>query len=215
MKPSKRTTVGLGIVALAAMVALGLVAAAGALRGPASRIAVSRLSVSEQRMLAHVSAPGVPVALPVGDIRTTRLTTAGYSGVQRIGTRGEASFFRVHSSSGHDCFASGQASAAWPFSAIVCSTRAPYFPSATNPLLDQSGVGADSPTEALHFMSLQGVVADGVVAVKGLDSTGNAVVTAPVAGNVYYEPADQMPSNVIAIEAVDGSGNILQTLPQS
>jgi hypothetical protein len=215
MNSSNRTAVGLAVAALAAMGALGVVAAAGALRGPAAKVAVSRLSTAEQQILAHVSAPGVPVGLPAGDIRTTRLAAAGYGGVSRLATRGGASFFRVQSSSGHDCFGSGPAVAAWPFSAIVCSTRAPFFPSATNPLLDQSLVGSDSPTEALHFLSLQGVAADGVVAVKGLDSVGNVVVSAPVNGNVYYQPASQMPSNVIAIEAVDGSGNVLQTLPRS
>jgi hypothetical protein len=215
MNSSNKTAVGVVVLALPVMIALGVVGAAGALRGPASKVAMSRLSAAEQRTLAHVSAPGVPVALPAGDFRTTRLAAAGYSGVSRLATRGGTSFFRVQSSSGHDCFGSGPAAAAWPFSAIVCSTRAPFFPSAANPLLDQSLVGADSPTEALHFLSLQGVAADGVVAVKGLDSVGNVVVTAPVNGNVYYETGAQMPSNVIAIEAVDGSGNVLQTLPHS
>jgi len=199
-----------GLATLATLIA---VAAAGALGNSTPKIA-THLTTAERVSLARVSATGSPIQLPSTDVRTTRLRAAGFSNVTKIGTAGNASFFRVVSSSGRDCYGSGRTGAAWPFAAIICSTAAPYFPSAANPILDQSLVGADSPSEGLHFMSLQGVAADGVAAIQGLDPDGNTVVTTPVAANVYYEPAAKMPSNVVAIEAVDASGNVLTTLPR-
>jgi hypothetical protein len=193
---------------------LVIAAAAGALGHSAPKLATASLSDGERLTLSHLSANGTPVDLPSGDVRAARLRAAGYKNITQIAARGDMRFFRLDSASGRACFGVGRQGADWPFAAIVCRTTAPYFPSAEVPLLDQSTVESTAPTGPLHFANLEGIAADGVVAVQGIDPSGNVSITAPVDNNVYYVPSTEMPSNVISIQATDSSGRIIASLPR-
>lgn len=207
---------------LAALAALALVAAAvgaatalaGGTRSTTShRAAAATLSSAELRSLSHLSAPGTPFTLPANDIRTQRLVAAGYRDVFLLARSNGRNFFRFTTKSGHDCFGTGRAGAAWPVGVISCRTAAPYFPSATVPILDLSVVGADAGDQQLHFYRLQGFAADGVTQLNVLDPAGAVIDTVPVIDNVYTSGATTLPATAVAIEALDASGHVLARVP--
>jgi hypothetical protein len=214
MARSRLTTLRIPIAMSAGAATLVIAAAAGALGHSAPKLATASLSDSERVTLSHLSAAGTPVDLPTGDVRAERLRAAGYTNITQIGARGDMRFFRIDSASGRACFGVGAQGAEWPFAAIVCRTTAPYFPSAEVPLLDQSTVESTARTGPLHFANLEGIAADGVAAVQGIDPAGNVSVSAPVDNNVYYVPSAEMPANVISIQATDSVGRIIASLPR-
>jgi hypothetical protein len=193
---------------------LVVAAAAGALGHSAPKLATASLSDQERLTLSHVSATGTPVDLPAGDVRTQRLRAAGYTNITEIGAQGDMRFFRLDTATGRACFGVGHQGTDWPFAAIICRPVEPFFPSAEVPLLDQSTVESTAPTSPLHFANLAGIAADGVAAVQGTDPSGNVAISAPVANNVYYVPAAEMPTNIIAIQALDSAGRIIASLPR-
>jgi len=177
------------------------------------RPTISGLSTSELQALSALSSPGTPFVLPANDVRTQRLVAAGYRDAFLLGSRNGRNYFRFTSTSGHDCFGTGRAGSAWPIGVISCRTAAPYFPSATEPILDVSVVGADAGDQRLHFYRVQGFAADGVGQINVLDAPGAIIDVVPVIDNVYDSGATPLPAAAVEIEAVDASGNVLSRIP--
>jgi hypothetical protein len=128
-----------------------------------------------------------------------------------LDTRGKHRFFQVTHDNGHDCYAVGNADElVWPIGILTCNLSAPYFPAPTVPLLDLSLSGADRQGEAIHFIRVEGIAADGISAVLALDATGKVVQTIPVVRNLY---SANVPAAAVTIQAVDSAGNVLATVP--
>jgi hypothetical protein len=53
--------------------------------------------------------------------------------------------------------------------------------------------------------------ADGVANVRGIDSSGDTVVSAPVSGNLFASATPGPFPTVVAIEALDADGNVIAT----
>lgn len=204
---------GAAVAVLAAAVG-AFVATAGATKsGRSHEVQLSKLSAAELATLSDVNARGTPFPLPATDIRTKRLEAAGYGAVTLLDTHEGHNFFRIATSGSHDCYGIGKAGAAWPLSDVSCRAAAPYFPSPDEPLLDDSIVGADSSTESVHFLRVEGFAADGVSAIRVLDSSGKLLSTVPVDENVYDSGPSGVAAGAARIEAVDAVGNVLATVP--
>ncbi len=61
------------------------------------------------------------------------------------------------------------------------------------------------------LVQFAGFAADGVATVRGVDSSGNPVVSAPVSENLFASAAPGPFPTVVAIEALDVNGNLLAT----
>jgi len=61
------------------------------------------------------------------------------------------------------------------------------------------------------LVQFAGFAADGVAAVRGIDSSGDTVVSAPVSDNVFASATSGPFPAVVAIEALDADGNVLAT----
>jgi hypothetical protein len=83
------------------------------------------------------------------------------------------------------------------------------------------GVGCDPngtfPSPARPVMVFPPLVqfavfpADGVANVRGIDSSGDTVVSAPVSGNLFASATPGPFPTVVAIEALDADGNVIAT----
>jgi hypothetical protein len=204
---------------LAALVAAAAIGAVSALAGGAHAtksgrsVVLAKLSKSELRALAHTSAQGTPVTLPASDVRTDRLIAAGYRSVSLLSTRAGRSYFRLATTGQHDCFGVGQAGSAWPFGVISCRIAAPYFPSAQQPILDESVVGSDAGEAQMHFIHVQGFASDGIATINVLNDSGAVINSLPVVGNTYSSGSTALPTDAVAIEALDAGGNVLAKVP--
>lgn len=206
------------LVSLTVAVTGGAVSAlaGGAHAKSASRSAIlANLSASELRALARASGPGTPFTLPASDVRTTRLFAAGFRSVSLLGTRGGRSYFRLTTTSQHDCFGIGQAGASWPLGVISCRVAEPYFPSAEQPILDESVVGSDAGEAEMHFYRVQGFASDGIATINILNDHGSVLAALPVVDNTYSSGSAVLPNDAAAIEALDPTGNILAKVPNS
>lgn len=192
--------------------AAGLVVAAASIgasgQQPSRNIHVS---VSERLALGHMSRAAQPFEMPLANPHTQAFFREGYGNVRLLSNRGGRNFFAVDHAGGHTCYGAGTSGAAWPFAMIRCRTAAPYFPSAELPIVDMSTVSASIGAPQLTFERVQGIAADGVATIDGLDASGNTVVSTPVSSNVYA--VANVPAGVTKIEAVDSSGNVLTTVP--
>lgn len=61
------------------------------------------------------------------------------------------------------------------------------------------------------LVQFAGFAADGVATVRGVDSSGNTIVSAPVSENLFASATPGPFPTVVAIEAVDADGNVLAT----
>ncbi len=83
------------------------------------------------------------------------------------------------------------------------------------------GVGCDlngtfpSPARAVMvfppLLQFAGFAADGVATVRGIDSSGNTVVSAPVSQNLFASATPGPFPTVVTIEALDTHGDVLAT----
>jgi hypothetical protein len=61
------------------------------------------------------------------------------------------------------------------------------------------------------LVQFAGLAADGVATVRGIDSSGNTVVSAPVSQNLFASTTPGPFPTIVAIEALDAQGNVLAT----
>jgi hypothetical protein len=210
---------------IAIAIVLGVVAVIGAsAAGGDIPLLNSRASLSS---LSSFSTPGTPVTVPNDLVQGSRIHQPRnhpnvifpvFTGqAWLVATLGDRTFFRVQTTSGHDCWGAGRVGG-WirhgvvnPFGHIGCRLAAPYFPSPEMPTDDQSIVGQDRGEPAMHYYTIEGLAADGVAAVEGLDASGAVVVRVPVEHNAYYMA--QVPATVVKIQPVDHAGHDLVSRP--
>lgn len=167
-------------IALAAAIALPAVAFAGRL---GDLFGISNQGSPE---------PTSSLALSQDSTMSEGMASLGFpSTMQQLGTVNGVSFFASRRADGHYCFAIENDG---DRGGISCDLDG-RFPSPATP------VWAFPPHDRLA-----GFAADGVAAVRGLDASGDVVVTAPVAGNLFASPAGDY-TTVATVEALDPQGD--------
>jgi hypothetical protein len=113
------------------------------------------------------------------------------STLQELGTVNGVTFYASRRADGHYCFAIEQDGNRGGISCDLDGT----FPSPKTP------VWIFPP-----HVGFNGYAADGVTMVKGVDASGNVVVSAPVTGNLFAAPAGDY-TTVAVVDAFDAQGN--------
>ena len=177
---SRRSRFAALAVALSAVVAVPTVAFAGRLGD-----------------LFGISNQGTPEATSSLYLSQDSTMSQGMAGLgfpatlQQLGTVNGVTFWASRRADGHYCFAIEKDGNR---GGISCDLEG-RFPSPTTP------VWAFPPYDGLY-----GFAADGVATVEGLDASGNTVVSAPVADNVFASPQGDY-RDVATVEAFDANGS--------
>lgn len=138
----------------------------------------------------------------------------GFSQFAELGRRGQNMFYRLTRTDGTLAWAVGSANdAASPIGIYRSTIDPPAFPNPAMPIMDLSVVGAAHPGDPLVFITIEGVAADGVKAIRGLNAAGDVVVTVPVTDNLYSADAATATAPVASIQAVDAAGRVLASMP--
>jgi len=161
--------------------------------------------------LFRVSATGEPVALPPGRERDA-LDGSGYGQVSLIGIRGARNFFRIERANGNACYGSGRHGAHWPLGRFICQNGPVPFPSAEKPILDFS-LAVQTANGSMHFERVEGVAADGVMAVDVVGQSSETILRIPVRRNFYSSGTADLGAAASKIQAVDAAGRVLTTIP--
>lgn len=151
--------------------------------------------------LLDLSNQGTPVATSAIDLsKDTGLNEAMQqlafpSELQLLGSQNGVSFYAARRADGDYCFAIESKVA----KGVGCDLNG-TFPSPARPVM------VFPP-----LVQFAGFAADGVATVRGVDSYGNAVVSAPVSENLFASATRGPFPTVIAIEALDADGNVIAT----
>ena len=151
--------------------------------------------------LLGLSNQGTPVATSAIDLsKDTGLNEAMQqlafpSKLQRLGSQNGVSFYAARRADGDYCFAIESKVA----KGVGCDLNG-TFPSPARPVM------VFPP-----LVQFAGFAADGVATVRGVDSSGTTVVSAPVSENLFASATPGPFPTVVAIEAVDAQGNVLAT----
>ena len=179
--PSRRITLALAVAAAVALPAIAFAGKVGDLLG--------------------LSNQGTSVATSTIDLsRDTGLNDAMRqlafpSKLQLLGSNNGVSFYATRRADGDYCFAIESKVA----KGVGCDLTG-TFPSAVRTVM------VFPP-----LVQFAGFAADGVATVRGVDSSGNTVVSAPVSENLFASAAAGPFPTVVALEALDADGNILAT----
>jgi hypothetical protein len=172
------------------------------------------LSPGERRALARVSARGTPFPLPVHDRFVRSLIAGGYEPTAvLLATRAGRRYFRLPLTNGKSAFGTGRAGLPSGVGLIV-GEGTPRFPSADNPLLDMSTVGASAKNRAMRFMHVGGIAADGVARVVVKDREGRGMLWLPVCDNVYDSGTTHVPAGATQLDAQDSKGQTVARVPR-
>jgi hypothetical protein len=174
----KRLTAPVIVVALVA--ALGVIAAIAAAAGGAFS------GAPPSDLLARVSNQGKPSAIQAAVKQ--RMGLDGYSSISEVAARNGERYLRFSGGDSNDCYGNGAVAGALPVGVIKCVNAAPFFPSASKPILDLSVVEVDSQGSS-SFVRVGGIAADGVAQIGIENAAGDIVQTIPVIGNVYDSSA--------------------------
>jgi hypothetical protein len=175
----RRVALALVVVAAVALPAIALAGKVGGLLG--------------------LSNQGTPVATSAIDLsRDTGLNEAMQqlafpSKLQLLGSKNGVSFYATRRADG-DYFFAIESKAA---KGVGCDLNG-TFPSPARPVM------VFPP-----LVQFAGFAADGVVTVRGVDSSGGTVVSAPVSENVFASATPGPFPTVVALEALDADGNVL------
>jgi hypothetical protein len=151
--------------------------------------------------LLGLSNQGTPVATSNIDLsKDTGLDDAMQqlafpSKLQLLGSRNGVSFYAARRADGDYCFAIESKAA----KGVGCDLNG-TFPSTVRPVM------VFPP-----LVQFAGFAADRVATVRGVDSSGNTVVSAPVSENLFASPTPGPFPTVVAIEALDNDGNVIAT----
>jgi hypothetical protein len=151
--------------------------------------------------LLGLSNQGTPVATGALDLsKDTGLNEAMQqlafpSKVQLLGSKNGVRFYATRRADGDYCFAIESKVA----KGLGCDLNG-TFPSPARPVM------VFPP-----LVQFAGFAADGVAAVRGVDSSGNAIVLARVSENLFASATPGPFPTVVAIEALDAVGNVLAT----
>jgi hypothetical protein len=187
------------------LIALAVLVGAGA-----SAAVVGALPTSRDRRVErfnHMSNLGTPVAVSERNADILQ-NGGGEPALNELGTRAGQTFYVSPGAAGGSCYSIGPTSTRGL--AMLACLKPGQFPSADAPILDMSGVSADSQTRSITFLELGGVAADGVASVALIDTHG-AVHSAPVSENIYY--ADIPHVEAKALVAIDGDGQQIYRRP--
>ena len=183
-----------------------------------------RLVVADRRValalvvVAAVALPAIAFAGKVGDLlglsnQGTPVATSGIdlskdtglneamqelafpSKLQLLGSKNGVSFYATRRADGDYCFAIESKVA----KGVGCDLNG-TFPSPARPVM------VFPP-----LVQFAGFAADGVATVRGVDSSGGTVVSAPVSGNLFASATPGSFPRVVAIEALDAHGNVIAT----
>lgn len=205
------------IVLAAAVLALALAAAAAAFaHGTAKSKHGSHANTPPG--LARISNRGTATALSAqsaAHISAGADASVTPAHVWRLGTRDQRDFYRVQTKTGAACYGMGfavQPATAADIGLYEC-VRSPAFPSAARPVLDFTTMGASKGGKLAPIM-VNGLAADGVIAVALADASGNLVAKTPVANNIYSFTA--LPSAAVSrLVGMDASGKVVFSTPLS
>jgi hypothetical protein len=179
-EPSRRRRWPALAIALAAIVAVPTAAFAGKL---GDLFGMSNQGTPEATSSLYLSQDSAMNEAMVGlDFPST---------LQDLGTVNGVTFWASRRTDGHYCFAIGKDGNRGE---ISCDLEG-VFPSPATP------VWVFPPYDGVN-----GYAADGVATVKGLDTSGNTVVSVPVTSNVFASSEGNY-RNVATVEAFDGQGN--------
>ncbi|HEX6702856.1 MAG TPA: hypothetical protein VF101_19165 [Gaiellaceae bacterium] len=151
--------------------------------------------------LLGLSNQGTPVATSSLDLsRDTGLDEAMRqlafpSTMHLLGNENGVSFYAARRADGDYCFAIESAVA----KGVGCDLDG-TFPSPSRPVM------VFPP-----LIQFAGFAADGATTVTGIDASGNAVVSAPVSGNLFASTTPGPFPSVVAIRALDAHGDVLAT----
>lgn len=154
--------------------------------------------------LKAMSNPGV-AASATERMRAVLERTATADGkLALLAERGDMRFYKIAGSEKRGtCFGMGQGSGKEAeLNFLTCSESAPDD---ELPVLDASVI-EQKPTGEIRFDQVAGWAADGIKAIKLLDSAGATVATAQVENNVYYLARVEMPAQAVKLAAVDKRG---------
>jgi hypothetical protein len=172
------------------------------------------LSSAERRALSRVSARGTPYPLPVDDPFVRHLIAGGYERTAvLLATRAGRKYFRLPLTNGKSAFGTGRAGLPSGVGLIV-GAGTPRFPSADNPLLDMSTVGATANKRTMRFLHVGGIAADGVARVVVKDREGRGLLWLPVRDNVYDSGTTQVPAGAVQLDAQDAKGQTVARVPR-
>ena len=172
------------------------------------------LSPAERRSLSRVSARGTPFPLPVHDRFVRSLIAGGYERTAvLLATRAGRRYFRLPLTNGKSAFGTGRPGLSSGVGMIV-GGGTPRFPSADNPLLDMSTVGATTANRTMRFLHVGGIAADGVARVVVKDREGRGLLWLPVRDNVYDSGATAVPAGAVQLDAQDAKGRTVARAPR-
>jgi hypothetical protein len=152
--------------------------------------------------LLGLSNQGTPVATSAIDLsRDTGLSEAMQqlafpSKLQLLGSQNGVSFYAARRADGDYCFAIESKVA----KGVGCDLNG-TFPSPARPVM------VFPP-----LVQFAGFAADGVATVRGVDSSGDTVVSASVRGNLFASQTSGPFPTVISIQALDAQGHVLATV---
>jgi hypothetical protein len=174
----------------------------------------AQLSPAERRTLSRVSAHGTPFPLPLHNRVVRHLIAGGYKPTAvLLATRGGRNYFRFPLTNGHSAFGTGRVGLPSVVGEIVGGGTV-RFPSADNPLLDMSIVGATVGGHGMHFVHVGGIAADGVARVVVKDREGRGLLWLPVRDNVYDSGAKPLPAAAVQLDAQDAQGQTVARVPR-
>ena len=174
----------------------------------------AQLSPAERRALSHVSTQGTPYPLPVDDPFVRHLIAGGYERTAvLLATRAGRKYFRLPLTNGLSAYGTGRAGLPSGVGLIV-GGGTPRFPSADNPLLDMSTVGATRNSRTMRFLHVGGIAADGVARVVVKDREGRGLLWLPVRDNVYDSGVTVLPAGAVQLDAQDAKGQTVARVPR-
>lgn len=179
--PTRRIALTLAVIAAVALPAIAFAGKVGDLLG--------------------LSNQGTPVATGSLDLsRDTGLSEAMQqlafpSDLHLLGGVNGVSFYAARRSDGDYCFAIESKVA----KGVGCDLNG-TFPSPARPVM------VFPP-----LVQFAGFAADGVATVRGVDSSGNTVVSAPVSQNLFASATPGPFPTIVSIEALDAQGSVLAT----
>jgi hypothetical protein len=188
------------------------------LRHPEPLVVPVRRIVLALAVMAAVALPAVAFADKLGDLlglsnqgtsvatsaldlsRDTGLDEAMQqlqfpSTMQLLGSENDVSFYAARRADGAYCFAIESTVAR----GVGCDLNG-TFPSPSRPVM------VFPP-----LIQFAGYAADGVATVRGIDASGNTVVSAPVSQNLFASTVPGPFPTVVAIQPLDTQGNVLAT----
>ena len=194
----RRTIVALPVAALAA---LGVLAAFLLLRDGDDETAFSSVSAREQAF-------ELPVPQTLGLPSSPKTTGEAFYIAERDGIR----IVRVPREDGSSCWGtSDRRSDEWQLTNYVCETQFRRFPDSEAPVVLLTRGGFLQGLELMVYESFIGLAADGIAGVGAIDEQDRVVPIADFEGNAFY--ADGPEGRIKSVVALDEAGEVIWRSP--